>query len=452
MSATIAIILDTRRIKENKKYPIKLRVNYNRVTNYYQTVFDLSEEEYQRLSAPRISSELQGVKNQLKKIEREAEDKLKELHPFSFSEFEKVFAVANPLFKQRKRKINPIEIQTKDGYDYTAFYKKFPILEEKNIQAETLTYSYQQYIKKLLRQGRISTAVNYHCSYVSLNKFRGNVLLTEVTAEFLSAYEQKVKGEGLSKSTIGIYLRPLRAILNEAIEEGLLKKDKSYPFGRRKYQIPTSRNIKKALELSEVEQIYYYPSSKLTQTEERCRDFWLFSYFGSGMNPKDIATLKYHNIQEDYIIFERAKTEHSLRSDPKPIVVYLNEDMKRVIQKWGNIKSGPNDYVFPILVQGITPLRQYTLIQNFVSLVNDCMKKILKDLGINKKATTYVARHTFSTVLKRSGASTEAIQEALGHTDIKTTENYLDSFDKDTKRQLANLLSSFKRKEPEVPV
>lgn len=64
-------------------------------------------------------------------------------------------------------------------------------------------------------------------------------------------------------------------------------------------------------------------------------------------------------------------------------------------------------------------------------------------LGITKKITTYMARHTFSTVLKRSGASTEFIQEALGHTDLKTTENYLDSFEKDVKKEYANRLIAF---------
>ena len=73
--------------------------------------------------------------------------------------------------------------------------------------------------------------------------------------------------------------------------------------------------------------------------------------------------------------------------------------------------------------------------------------EVLKKLGIDKKATTYVARHTFSTVLKRSGASTEYIQEALGHSDVKTTENYLDSFGKDVKREFAHRLSSFKNEE-----
>jgi len=50
------------------------------------------------------------------------------------------------------------------------------------------------------------------------------------------------------------------------------------------------------------------------------------------------------------------------------------------------------------------------------------MAKIKERLGIEKKVTTVVSRHTFSTQLKRLGASTEFIQEALGHTDKKTTE------------------------------
>lgn len=73
------------------------------------------------------------------------------------------------------------------------------------------------------------------------------------------------------------------------------------------------------------------------------------------------------------------------------------------------------------------------------------MRKIKTKLGIEKKITTYVARHTFSTVLKRSSVSTEFIQESLGHTDIRTTENYLDSFEKDVKREFASKLTAFKK-------
>lgn len=445
MSVAIAIILDTRRVKDNNKYPVKLRVNHQRVTEYFQTIFDLTKEEYEKLPAPRITAELQAVKTKLRQIERDTEVALKEISPFSFEEFEKKFVRTNPLLRQRKRKREPIA-KNGDDLDLAPFHKKFPVLLETNSEPGTLIWSYKEYIKKLLREGRISTAVNYHCSYVSLKKFRGNVPFAAITTSYLFSYEQKMKEEGASKSTIGFYLRPLRAVYNEAVEAGLAKKDKAYPFGKKRYQIPSSRNVKKALELSDVEKIYYYNESLLSESEKRARDYWLFSYFGNGMNPKDIAFLKYKDIHDDFLVFERSKTERSMRADPKPISVFINDDMKAIIERWGNKPAQPNSYIFPILLEGATPLRQYALVQNVVGVINDCMKRILKELNINKKATTYVARHTFSTILKKSGASTEQIQEALGHTDVKTTENYLDSFDKETKKRLAGSLVSFKKK------
>src|SRR4051812_37906093 len=104
MSVSIALILDSRREKENNKFPVKLRVNFRRVTNYYPTVFDLTQQEYDKLTAPRITAELQGIKTELKKIEREAEEVLAQQGEFSFYDFENRFIVSNPLFQQRKRK------------------------------------------------------------------------------------------------------------------------------------------------------------------------------------------------------------------------------------------------------------------------------------------------------------------------------------------------------------
>jgi integrase len=305
-----------------------------------------------------------------------------------------------------------------------------------------------QYIRKLVREGRISSAVAYHCSYVSLKSFKGNVTLMEMTPAFLQVYEKFALTSGLSKTTIGIYLRPLRAVFNEVIENGLLSRETAYPFGRRKYQIPASRKAKKALDLQDVERIYHYQCTRENSSEQMARDFWLFSYFGNGMNPKDIAFLKWRNVSGEYLTFQRAKTEGAQRSDPKLITIYINDDMKAILDRWGNVDHSPDNYIFPILQKGLSDLRVYDRIQNFVGLINYWMKEILMNLGIDKKATTYVARHTFSTVLKRSGASTESIQEALGHTNIKTTESYLDSFDRETKRELAGRLSAFKGKEP----
>jgi site-specific recombinase XerD len=70
------------------------------------------------------------------------------------------------------------------------------------------------------------------------------------------------------------------------------------------------------------------------------------------------------------------------------------------------------------------------------------MKKIGDNLGISG-ISTYTARHSFASVLKRSGANIAYISDSLGHSDLKTTENYLASFEKEERIKNAAFLTNF---------
>ena len=61
--------------------------------------------------------------------------------------------------------------------------------------------------------------------------------------------------------------------------------------------------------------------------------------------------------------------------------------------------------------------------------MNEVLRILGKRLGIEANITTYVARHSFASVLKKSGVNIALISEALGHSDLATTQIYLDSFD-----------------------
>jgi integrase/recombinase XerD len=76
-------------------------------------------------------------------------------------------------------------------------------------------------------------------------------------------------------------------------------------------------------------------------------------------------------------------------------------------------------------------------------MTNIHMQKTGKKLGIEKHITTYTARHSFATILKRSGVSTEFISESLGHSDVKMTEIFLESFENDQKKEIAKHLTNF---------
>ena len=73
--------------------------------------------------------------------------------------------------------------------------------------------------------------------------------------------------------------------------------------------------------------------------------------------------------------------------------------------------------------------QQIRRIKKVTYVVNKNLKKIGEALGLPIPLTTYCARHSFATILKRSGVNIALISEALGHSDLKTTQIYLDSFE-----------------------
>ncbi len=233
MSTTVKIILDTRRMKAKaKKYPVKLQVTYQRKTRHYQTIFDLSKEEYEKLNSPRINSDLQFTRDKLKLIRQTCENYVYDMTAFVFAEFERGFVAHNKLFKQRKRVSENQEILPLNDFDYTPYHKNFSMLLEKASRPRTISTVYIAYVKMLLQEERIGTAYNYRESYTSIKKFGGDCLFTEITKSFLVRYEQWMLKNGKSKTTIGIRVRCLRAIFNEANEMGIIKKDSCYTFGK----------------------------------------------------------------------------------------------------------------------------------------------------------------------------------------------------------------------------
>lgn len=440
MAVTASITLDTRRIKKTGKFPVKLLVTLNSEPRRYQTIFDLSQEDYNKLTGHRLNPQLQSIKEKLNEILRTAKNVIKELRPFTFSDFEGEYLRNNPMFRERKFQTDNTQAQATD-FDFSSYYKKFPILRADTSNPELISTTFVSYVKRLLEQGRIGSAENYQDTYNSLIKFKGNVRFFDITVSYLYRYEQWMIGRGRSKTTVGIKLRALRAVFNEAIESEIINR-RYYPFGRRRYLVPTSRNVKKALDISVIAKIYYY--NPVEEEDRKAKDYWLFCYLANGMNPKDVAHLKFKNLQGEYLHFERAKTINTTRGNSKLITAYVTDDMRKIIERRANKDQSPNNYIFPVLEPGGTALVQHYAIKPFIKFINDGMARIAEALGIDRKVTTIVTRHTFSTLLKRSGASTEFIQEALGHMDKKTTENYLDSFENEVKKEYSEVLTSFK--------
>ena len=420
MEVTTKVWLLKKREKKNGKYPIKIKVIFNRLICFYQTGIDLTEEEFKnyhnRKDLKKQFDEIIYFLNKADKI-------VKDLgHNFSWKEFD------------------------------TLYYNRKPIITRINKQSQSINIITQleDYAEKLFREGSIKTSKGY--TTISnhlkdyLKKEDGCLLFSDVTPEFLNALEKYFLGSKmqLSYSSIGVYMRNIRAIFNQAISKKIISAE-LYPFGKGKYVPPSSKKAKKALSIDDIEKIYNYKSD--VPEVARAKDMWLFAYFANGLNVKDIAYLKYENIKDGILSFIRAKTEHSTKDDIQTIQVSVTEDIERIINKWGKKPANPKTFIFDMLhPEDLSDLQIYRDINQAVKTINKYMKRIAEDLKLERVPTTNFARHSFSTILKRAGVPIEMISEQLGHTSIKTTQIYLGSFEMDQKREVAKYLTSFKGK------
>jgi integrase/recombinase XerD len=402
----IATILDTRRKKETTLYPVKLRVTFERIQRYYPlpSTFDLKKEEFEKVMfGKRLTENEKNLKKNITAFENKAIEIVKALPEFTWLKFKKYYYINRG---------------TKD----------------------TLNTAFENYSTQLRETGRIGTAVSYECAKKSLNDFTEGLKFADVTPEFLNKYEKWMLTNGKSITTVGIYLRSLRTLFNNAKSEGVMSNE-FYPFGKKKYEIPTGKNIKKALTLHEIAKIYHY-QTKAGTTEAMAKDYWIFIYLCNGLNVKDLCLLKRKNIDDNILKYERSKTMRSKKISEK-IVVSLKPDALATIKNWGIPSINPETYVFPHLEKGMTAENERKIIQQLTKTINKYMKRIAKELEINKEVTTYFARHSFATVLRNSGVSIEFISEALGHSNMKTTQSYLAGFETDQIHATTNALTAF---------
>ena len=141
--------------------------------------------------------------------------------------------------------------------------------------------------------------------------------------------------------------------------------------------------------------------------------------------------------------FIRAKTKNTTRSNQTIISCYLSKPAMEIIKKWRSKSKNAEEYLFPILDSDDTAFDQARKIAQFIQTTNKYMKRISKEIGLEKPATSYYSRHSAASILKRSGGSIAAIQEALGHQSSATTQKYLDSFDDESKKNLSKSLMKF---------
>tara|TARA_R110002111_G_scaffold262856_1_gene341863 strand:- start:4653 stop:5864 length:1212 start_codon:yes stop_codon:yes gene_type:complete len=279
---------------------------------------------------------------------------------------------------------------------------------------------FDEIIDEKIRAGNISTADTYKDTKDSLIKFKGkSIKFSSITVEFLEKYELFLRERGSKGGGVKFKMRTLKALYNKARKRKLIPKE-PYPFEDYKFSKYKSETRKIALTVGEFKKIKNLDISEHPLLLE-AYNYFMFSVYCRGMNFHDMMLLKWSNIEGNRIYYTRSKTKRQINLEIiKPVQKTLDYYKKQ---------NRPTDYVFPILLsENLTPQQIANRKHKVLRRYNSRLKEIAKLVGINKKPTSYAARHSFATILKLSGTPIEKICEMMGHGDVSITIAYLKEF------------------------
>lgn len=296
------------------------------------------------------------------------------------------------------------------------------LVEQIQSKPKTMTVGelFLQYLQDLKQEKRTGYWLSIRQTYNSLVKFNRHldIPFSEIDCNWLRKYEIWQRKQGKSENTIGIRLRNIRTIFNLAINMELIKQE-DYPFRKFKVSRLHQETAKRALTKEEIHTVINFPVNGKDFYTRLAVALFTFSYFMGGINFVDMAFLTEKNIMEGRLVYRRKKTA-------KLINLPLQEEALLVLKRY---KNNGNHYLFPILSNlHKTEQQRLNRLHKVITKVNKTLKAIGEELNIPIKLTTYVARHSYATVLKRAGVPTSIISESLGHSSEKITQIYLDGF------------------------
>jgi integrase/recombinase XerD len=254
-------------------------------------------------------------------------------------------------------------------------------------------------------------------AFMNSKQFEFGDLTTKKIYDFRD-YLAKVQGN--NPKTINSKMKRLRRIFKQAYTEQLIVSD---PFIL--YRSLTENKVHKVrLSREQIETI-----SRLNLTKDSAkyhtRNAFLFSFYNAGIRFGDLCQLRWSNIVDNNLVYRMSKTG-------TPKMIPLSKPASDILNLYKTKKAKKTDFIFPFL-DGQESNSSLMDIKRLISSKNAYTNKMLKQLatmaGIQTNVSFHIARHSFADFARKSKMNLYDISKALGHSDIKVTEQYLESFD-----------------------
>jgi integrase/recombinase XerD len=427
-TARIFILKAPAKMTLDGRHPVKLAITHKGQRKYYSLKDKIKDDSWLFISKDDIKciwpplkngspvnprGIFRDIRNEYDRIAKGAEGIIEGIPVFSFGQFEEKFLHSagnwDNVFTAMVDHIQALKLEGRLGYA-SSFESTLRAVKEFHT-GKKMTYTCRE---------KVDTRYKDYLSGKALS-------FVDITPTWLTKFEKALQKKKNSKSTIGIYIRNIRVIFNLATKKHGVKA--AYPFNE--YTPKSASGRKLALSAHQIALINNYQTEN--PREQFYRDMFMFSFLANGLNLSDVARLKYSNIDDDSLYVVREKTKN--KDEQTELVVPITRQMQDIINNHGSRAVGHDAYIFPVLTPARGEQANYAEIKQFVKMVNKHLRNIAKAVKITEKISSYTARHSWATISKNSGASTEYIKESLGHSNVLVTEKYLKSFESDTRRK-----------------
>lgn len=357
-------------------------------------------------------------------------------------------SIINDLLLKHDRVIQTMDMQSVNKLLITELERilekeENPTLEVQEIIAESLnpanSTSLEQFGKKLIerarRQDEHATARWYKNGIDAIKQFNNekDITLNNITVSFLEAFKSEHISRGNSKNTVSAYLRAVRAITNYAIKEEFNgKRFDNYPWGIGGFSIPSQKTKKRAVKKDIIEDLKNLKIEKYSELWN-AQNYFIWMFNNRGMNFIDIAKLKKKQITQTAYKNKKlvsGRNEYVRSKTDKDFSIKLTADSIRILNLYNIFEKQPDDFIFPIGFEYSE--KGWNEHCQKIKINNIRFRKLASMIGEEDlNLTTYVARHSWASIAKKSGISPAIIGDGLGHEDSKTTEVYLEEFEND---------------------
>ncbi len=229
-------------------------------------------------------------------------------------------------------------------------------------------------------------------------------------------YERKRK---VAPRTVINYLMLIRTIYNFARKEFDVD-DKNYPFGKGKIQIKFPETEKIGLNEHEIQLLENV--TKITQAQQHAVNIWLFSFYFAGVRVGDELKLLWSDFKDGRLYYRMGKNQ-------KLVSLAVPDKAQYILNFYVDDKEGKDSLVFPYLKGTNLKDEEHVAkrVKTITRNINRRLEIVAQNLGIEKKLSTHIARHSFGNI-SGDKIPIQMLQKLYRHSSITTTVNYQQNF------------------------